>query len=99
MRPIWLLFAIPFGLGGALAASCSAPPELGQTSSGDSGGNPPPDSGAGCGQCFGTSYTPCNTDGTPGPAVTCLAACTPGVGCSECTPGGKVCVGDEVHEC
>lgn len=99
MRPLWLLFALPFGIGAGLSASCSATPDAAETSSGDSTGSPPTDSGTGCGQCFGTSYTPCNTDGTPGQTITCLGACTPGVGCSACSPGGKVCVGDTIHEC
>lgn len=99
MRSFWLLFTLPFAVGGGLAASCSAAPDPAQTSSGETSGNPPTDSGTGCGECFGNTFTPCNSDGTPGQTITCVGACTPGFGCSACTPGGKVCVGDAIHEC
>lgn len=99
MRPTWLLLTIPFGLCGVLAVSCAATPDPAQTSSGDTGGNSSGSGGGGCGECFGNSYTPCSSDGTPGQTITCLGACTPGFGCSECSPGGTVCVGDAVHEC
>ncbi|HLM73826.1 MAG TPA: hypothetical protein VK459_14070, partial [Polyangiaceae bacterium] len=93
MRSFWLLFTLPFAVGGGLAASCSAAPDPAQTSSGETSGNPPTDSGTGCGECFGDTFTPCKSDGTPGQTITCVGACTPGFGCSACTPGGKVCVG------
>jgi hypothetical protein len=99
MRSFWLLFTLPFAVGGGLAASCSAAPDPAQTSSGETSGNPPTDSGTGCGECFGDTFTPCKSDGTPGQTITCVGACTPGFGCSACTPGGKVCVGDAIHEC
>ncbi len=99
MRSFWLLFTLPFAVGAGLAASCSAAPDPAQTSSGETSGDPPTDSGTGCGECFGGTFTPCNGDGTPGQTITCVGACTPGLGCSACTPGGKVCVGDAIHEC
>src|SRR5262245_29307251 len=55
--------------------------------------------GAGCDTCLGQVYTPCNPDGTPGMAVTCPTACSPGMGCVECVPDTLLCVGNEVHKC
>ena len=55
--------------------------------------------GLDCNSCFGQTFTPCKADGTPGAPVSCPVVCATTVGCAQCTPGGTVCVGNEVHEC
>jgi len=52
-----------------------------------------------CGTCDFAGFTPCNDDGSPGDTVACPKACDPVLGCVDCAPGGKGCVGNEVHEC
>ncbi len=92
-----------FGLGSAalLAAACSATGDAASTGTGSSGTFASTGTGSGsCGQCeLGGMFTPCNEDGSPGTPITCPAACTPGVGCSDCEAGQKSCVNNEVHEC
>lgn len=83
---------------GALACSASgnAPSGAGgagSSSATGSGGN------SACGDCFGSTFTPCNADGTPGTPIVCPGACTPGMGCTACVPDLLVCVGNEVHKC
>ena len=50
-----------------------------------------------CGLCLGGSYTSCDT-GSP-VSVKCPKSCTPGVGCTDCSPTGTMCVGNVVHKC
>lgn len=49
--------------------------------------------------CFASGYTPCDASGKPGTPISCPTGCTKGVGCTECSGGGKLCVGNEVHAC
>jgi len=103
MRPLHLLASVaPFFFAGL---ACSAAPDNPGTSSGG-GGNGNTSSGGGgiggglsCDVCAEGSYTPCNADGSDGTAVACPAECAPGVGCVDCIPGAKACVGNEVHAC
>lgn len=98
MRPALSLAIAPL-TAFALIASCSAIPDDSAATSSDGASGPTSGGGALCGQCVGSTFTPCTSDGKAGTPVTCPGACTPNVGCGGCSPGGKVCVGDEVHEC
>lgn len=92
-----LLGLVPIGT--VLFAACSAS---------DSGGGPGGNGGGGtgnvggdasvCGFCVNKDYTPCE-NGQPGTPIPCKDTCTSGVGCTLCTPGSTVCVGNEVHKC
>ncbi len=66
-------------------------------------GGPGADSGpctAGEMSCAGRDVTMC-VDGVFEPTETCPAdrVCVPGLGCRTCSPGGRFCVGNEVHIC
>lgn len=110
MRSLSLLGSLPSLVSLGLACSalaCSAAPNNQPTAAGGGGGTTSAPGGAGgagggsetCGFCKESLYTPCNQDGTPGQPVACPAECAPGVGCVECIPGAKTCVGNEVHAC
>ncbi len=103
MASIALRFGTSIVLGGALLAACS--------SSGGSGNqNPFGGTGGGgggggigtstCGTCSLTgSYVPCDANGNPTAPVACDDICTPMVGCTDCTPGGRGCMGNEIRDC
>ncbi|MBK8255151.1 MAG: IgGFc-binding protein [Polyangiaceae bacterium] len=86
---------------------CSAAPNnttggggAGASTSSNNGGN----GGIGgnsdvCDICNAGSYIPCNSDGTPGTPETCPKACAPKLGCVDCYPGGKTCLGNDVYQC
>ena len=61
------------------------------------GGQSSAGGGSQCGACGINSYTSCDS-GTP-TQQPCLKGCTPGKGCTACTPGGTTCLGNEVHSC
>ncbi|MCA9595282.1 MAG: IgGFc-binding protein [Myxococcales bacterium] len=88
----------------AIAASCSATNSDktnnvgGGSGTGGGGGTAGNDGGLSCGFCAGNQYTPCD-NGKAGTPVDCPKACAPTVGCTECVPGTKSCVGNEVHRC
>ncbi len=67
-------------------------------SGGNGAGSPGSGGGPVCGGCTGLEYTPC-VDGEPGTPVVCDMACDDQLGCVDCTPGMRLCVGNEVHEC
>ncbi|MEZ4293618.1 MAG: IgGFc-binding protein [Polyangiaceae bacterium] len=88
------------------AVACSAAPNnpntggaggSGASSNGGDGGIG--GGGETCDYCGNGIYVPCNTDGTAGTPVACPQACAPKLGCVECVPGGKACVGDDIHSC
>jgi len=98
LRPLRFALLLPVALF-ALACTAGQDPQGGggSTSSAPSGGG-----GGGlpaCGTCDFAGFTPCNDDGSPGDTVACPKACDPVLGCVDCAPGGKGCVGNEVHEC
>ncbi len=103
MRSLLGLGLVPplFVLG--FACSASAPPNVVAGGTGGSATTSSSTAGAGgaddCNSCFGATFTPCNADGTPGAPVDCPVVCATGIGCAQCTPGGTVCVGNEVHKC
>ncbi len=105
MRSLLHLAVVPPLL--VLAFSCSATgdPNINSTGVGGSGSTTSGDTtGAGgdlaCNNCLGNTFTPCNSDGTPGAPVECkTGVCAPDVGCVQCIPGGTVCAGNEVHRC
>ncbi|MSP25861.1 MAG: hypothetical protein EXR75_12015 [Myxococcales bacterium] len=84
-----------------VVGSCSATGNSADASSGSAGTFASTGANGGsCGQCeIGSHYVPCNADGTPGAPINCPLACTPGLGCSDCTPGEKACAGSAVHQC
>ncbi len=89
----------------ALVAACGAagaggdPPDGG----GPGGGGASGQGGFGpqgkCGYCLDKSYVGCDEEGNPTEAEICDGGCADGKGCSPCSPGGKVCVGNEIHGC
>ncbi len=87
---------VALACGGAGGADIDSDGGPGAAGSGNGAGGT---SGKTCGTCFGTSYKPCNEDGTPGEPINCEAACVEGVGCAVCSPGTTTCVGNEVHAC
>ena len=102
MRSTRLLALTPLLL---FSIACSAGPKTNSTGGGGAGGSS--NTGGGgiggdaplCDFCSDQGYTPCNPDKTPGTPVPCPQACAPGIGCTECVPGAKTCVGNDVHEC
>jgi hypothetical protein len=101
LRHAFLCAVFSFSIVAACSASNedsteAAGPGAGSGASGASG-----QGGAGdeCDTCFGSTYTPCEEDGTPGSPIECPEACAPKMGCVDCVPGSNVCVGNEVHEC
>src|SRR5690242_7066922 len=90
------LLALPVAAIIACSATGENPGATGASTGSGSGSGGGSDS---CGQCFGSTFTPCKADGTPGDPVTCPEACAPGKGCTACVPGEKVCIGNEVHKC
>ncbi len=88
----------------SVAAACSGAGGT-KTDDGPSGAAGAGSGGAGgangkaCGTCFGSTFKPCNEDGTPGDAINCEGACVTDIGCAACVPGQTTCVGNEIHTC
>jgi len=93
----WSLVVVAFA--GGAAASCAASGNTkfdtgGATGSGGAGGGDVIDQ---CGSCLGSVYTSCAGGQTK--QQNCPMACTPGVGCTACSPAGTTCSGNDVVQC
>ena len=100
----FLKLGLIFGAAMVTAAACSANDGVvGQTSATGGGAGTIGTGGGGdmdassCGSCLGNSYMSCES-GSP-TAIPCPESCTPGKGCTTCSPLGTICVGNEVHAC
>jgi IgGFc binding protein len=100
----WSALCVVFAAAGFAACSASGSPRQGAGGAGGSGG----DGGSGglgvggqenlCGTCLGSQYTSCDGNGVMS-TQDCPASCTPGKGCTACSPSGTICVGNDVHDC
>jgi hypothetical protein len=52
-----------------------------------------------CNECAGAIYHPCDEAGSLLPEETCPAACSKGLGCTDCQVGSQACVGNDIHVC
>ena len=86
---------------GACSASGAVGSSNGAGGASGAGGSVSIDAGTGgngCGMCVGSNYLSCDASGKTKTEI-CPHACTPGKGCTGCSPQGTICVGNEVHAC
>lgn len=87
----------------ALAAACGAAASGDEPEGGGTGGSGGQGAGGGqpgkCNYCFDKTYIACDADGNPTEPAICDYGCVDGKGCAPCTPGGKVCQGNDIHTC
>lgn len=98
-------FLLLGAVGAGSFASCASNGEVGERPGRGGAGGGAGFGGAGgaggegdlCGACLGSTYTSC--EGGQPKAEKCTQSCTPGKGCTACSPVGTICVGNEVHAC
>ena len=93
----FLRYGAASGVLAALFLGCSASGNVGTQRGDNSGGTGGTGTTDFCGSCFGPTYTSCES-GSP-QTIECGAFCIPDFGCSDCSPQGTMCVGNNVHGC